>query len=522
MEKEEFKIESKRLCLRNLKMEDAEEIFKNWTNDKDVARYMRWEVHKSVNDTKAWLEEEIKNTKNGKNFCYGIILKETNELIGSIGAYLRPEEDNRCEIGYDIAKKYWGNGYTTEALKCLLEYLTNNKGIKKFICKHAKLNPASGAVMQKAGFRYIKDDFYESFNKDRLLESKVYYLDIDENIYKAKIEDSEEIAKIIKDGWNTAYKGLIDNNYLKNMNITDMTKKWEESIKQNKEIYVYKKDNKITGVICFGINEEKIGEVYVLYVKPEEKRKEIGTKLLNFAKQELLKQKYRELIVWCLKGNSEGFNFYKKNGGKFIGDKNYVLNGLSIVEDGFKFNLNGEKQEDEIILIKPTKEYEKHAIKYKQEYIDNGEKKIHASAKWDKIDSFEEWIDLLQKNSKKETVSKDWTVTSTFFGIRKSDGKIIGMIDIRHELVNDYLKTYAGNIGYSVLPSERRRGYATQMLNKGLFYCKDYLKLDKVMVNCHKENEGSRKTIVNAGGKLEKEYADENGEIIQIYWIYLK
>ena len=105
-----------------------------------------------------------------------------------------------------------------------------------------------------------------------------------------------------------------------------------------------------------------------------------------------------------------------------------------------------------------------------------------------------------------ETIKDDWTVHTTFFGIRKSDNKIIGMIDVRHDLTNDFLKNYAGHIGYSVRPSERRKGYATQMLNKALDFCKNELKLEKVMVNCNKENEGSRKTIINAGGILDREY----------------
>ena len=94
------------------------------------------------------------------------------------------------------------------------------------------------------------------------------------------------------------------------------------------------------------------------------------------------------------------------------------------------------------------------------------------------------------------------------------------MISIRHELTNDFLKNYAGHIGYGVRPTERRKGYVTQMLNQALKYCKDKLKLDKVMISCDKKNEGSRKTILNAGGILEKEYT-KDGEEVQIYWINL-
>ena len=137
------------------------------------------------------------------------------------------------------------------------------------------------------------------------------------------------------------------------------------------------------------------------------------------------------------------------------------------------------------------------------------------------MDSYEEWLDFLEKQQSWETVSKDWTVNTTFFGIREIDNKIVGMVNIRHELTNDRLRNYVGHIGYGVRPTERRKGYVTQILKQALAFCKNELKLEKVMLGCLKENEGSRKTIINAGGILEKEYIAEDGENVQTYWINL-
>ena len=173
-----IRLETDRLILRKLKEDDAEEVYKNWTSDDNVSKYMRWNTHKSIEETKCWLREEEKNCKEKNYYTWGIVLKETEELIGSISAIYRNEEE-RYEIGYGISKKYWNNGYTTESLKKVMDYLINDIGIKKFVCKHAKLNPASGAVMRKVGFKYIKDDYYESFDKTKKYESKIYYLDID-------------------------------------------------------------------------------------------------------------------------------------------------------------------------------------------------------------------------------------------------------------------------------------------------------------------------------------------------------
>lgn len=163
------------------------------------------------------------------------------------------------------------------------------------------------------------------------------------SILKAKTDDSNQIARLIKLGWNSAYKGLISDDFLNNMNEEKMAEGWKDNIEKNQNIYVYKVENEILGIIKFGKAEDSsladTGEVYVLYVSPEEKRKGIGTQLLLLAKDELIKQGYKKMIVWCLKGNVQGSNFYRKMQGQYIGNRNYELNGLEIEEEGFMYNL---------------------------------------------------------------------------------------------------------------------------------------------------------------------------------------
>lgn len=162
------------------------------------------------------------------------------------------------------------------------------------------------------------------------------------NIIKPKIKDSLEIAKLIKGGWNSAYKGLISDEYLKNMNVEKLSVNWKNKIRVNENVYVYKDNNEILGVIIFGeskdFNAEVIGEVFVLYVKVEEKRKGIGTKLLKFAQNQLLEQGYEKMVIWCLKGNEQGSEFYKKHGGRKIKERDYIVGGIKVREEGFLFN----------------------------------------------------------------------------------------------------------------------------------------------------------------------------------------
>ena len=104
--------------------------------------------------------------------------------------------------------------------------------------------------------------------------------------------------------------------------------------------------------------------------------------------------------------------------------------------------------------------------------------------------------------------------------VREEDHKIVGMINIRHSL-NDYLERYGGHIGVSVVPSERHKGYAAQIVKMALSKCRT-LGLDKVLCTCNTSNEGSRKIILKNGGTFESiVYDPVDEEYVERYWINL-
>lgn len=170
-----------------------------------------------------------------------------------------------------------------------------------------------------------------------------------------------------------------------------------------------------------------------------------------------------------------------------------------------------------IILEKPTIEMKEQALAYRQEHFDYGEKIINGSELLDKIENYEEWLEKVMQNSKVDTVSYDWVLTDTFFAITKKDRKIVGIIDLRYEL-NDFLKNF-GNSGYSVRPTERKKGYATEMLAQVCEIAKA-AGLKKLQLSVEKDNTASIRTIQKNGGIYERSFELEN-EVADIYQIQL-
>ena len=169
-------------------------------------------------------------------------------------------------------------------------------------------------------------------------------------------------------------------------------------------------------------------------------------------------------------------------------------------------------------LVLPSPEYAGEIAAYRREFLQQGGS-MDGAGPLRRMEDPLEWIAFCQRLMRGE--AEDWVADTQFLYVREADGKIVGMMDVRHDL-NDYLAEYGGHIGYSVRPGERRKGYAGRMLALGLDYCWDQLGLDRVMVNCLEENEASRRTILKNGGVYERTVVEKRGErsrTIQRYWI---
>lgn len=170
-----------------------------------------------------------------------------------------------------------------------------------------------------------------------------------------------------------------------------------------------------------------------------------------------------------------------------------------------------------LMLIKPSIVLEGEYEEYIKEWEKAGEKIVPYASRRHR----ENYLQLLNywETAETDQVRKDGLVPSTLYFLVDEKNKIYGALDLRHDL-NEYLLGVGGHIGYGIRPSQRRRGYATKILALGIEEAKK-LNLKRVLVTCNKDNTGSAGAIKNNHGILENEFKEENGNIVERYWINL-
>lgn len=174
---------------------------------------------------------------------------------------------------------------------------------------------------------------------------------------------------------------------------------------------------------------------------------------------------------------------------------------------------------NDVRLVIPSKEHEKLAFEYLEEF-ERYDSSNNGTGGLDRHEDYDEWLLKLEKDLDLLNIPDERVPANTYFLIRESDNKIIGMMNLRHRL-NDFLLEQGGHIGYAIRPTERKKGYGTLMLKLGLERCKE-LNINKVLLTCDKVNIPSAKVIQKNNGILENEvYSEVFSELIQRYWVEL-
>ena len=180
-------METDRLVLRKITMEDAEAGFRNWMSDNRVTEFLRWPTHTESSISKRVISEWISDYEKDDFYQWGIELKDLGEVIGTISVVDLDERTETVHIGYCIGSKWWRQGYTSEALAALIPFFFEEVGVNRIETQHDPNNPGSGMVMKKCGMIYEGTLRKADWSNKGIVDACMYGL-LAEDYYKEKKE----------------------------------------------------------------------------------------------------------------------------------------------------------------------------------------------------------------------------------------------------------------------------------------------------------------------------------------------
>lgn len=142
---------SSRLRLRKLARSDIPMYFERIGSEAEVTRFMLFSPHRDISESAASIEKALQRYETGRCYRFCIALKDTDQLIGVIEPLRFDENTSACSFAYMLGRDYWGQGYGTEALRTVLDFLFRDMEMERVEADHMAENIGSGAVMRKAG-----------------------------------------------------------------------------------------------------------------------------------------------------------------------------------------------------------------------------------------------------------------------------------------------------------------------------------------------------------------------------------
>ena len=178
-------LETPDLILRKPAMKDAKDIFR-YASDPEVARYVLWEPHRSLAETRSFVRFLRSRIRAGYPSSWVVVLKETGTVIGTIGFVWYSEANRAAEIGYSFSREHWNRGYATQALGAVVDASFTSLPLNRLEAQHDVRNPASGRVMEKCGLRQ------EGILRDRMINKGEY---VDAALYAVLRSDWESAQR---------------------------------------------------------------------------------------------------------------------------------------------------------------------------------------------------------------------------------------------------------------------------------------------------------------------------------------
>jgi RimJ/RimL family protein N-acetyltransferase len=166
-------LETERLLLRKITRDDAPDVFE-YASDPEVPTYMSWEPHQSIQETYDYLERAMRRYQEHNPGPWAIIHRCDAKMIGTCSFSFWDREHNSSELGYVLNRRYWGQGYMSEAVRAVVAFGFRELGMNRIQARCDVPNVGSARVMEKAGMTFEGVLRQQLFEKGSYRDIKIY------------------------------------------------------------------------------------------------------------------------------------------------------------------------------------------------------------------------------------------------------------------------------------------------------------------------------------------------------------
>jgi ribosomal-protein-alanine N-acetyltransferase len=143
---------TERLTLRQLLITDEHEIFR-LRSDSEINKYLDREISKTIDDARNFINKVNENIHKNDSLYWAITFRDKNILVGTICLFGFSDENDKCEIGYELLTNFQGQGIMKEAAEKVIDYAFNTINVQKIDAFFHKDNQASIKLLEKLSFR---------------------------------------------------------------------------------------------------------------------------------------------------------------------------------------------------------------------------------------------------------------------------------------------------------------------------------------------------------------------------------
>jgi ribosomal-protein-alanine N-acetyltransferase len=166
-------LKTDRLLLRKVALEDLDDMYV-WASDPDVTPYVTWDAHKSVDETRVFINDILNRYKHAKLAPWAIVHREDRRMIGLDGFCTWEIKDRSAVFAYVLSKSYWRQGYTSEATRAIVDFGFQRMGLNRISARCRVENIGSARVMEKCGLCYEGTQREVAFVKNEFVDLKGY------------------------------------------------------------------------------------------------------------------------------------------------------------------------------------------------------------------------------------------------------------------------------------------------------------------------------------------------------------